>query len=319
MEKGQNIIFNNISDNEIRVISSISVGRTGNDEVPQKKEDNDEVPQKKDDKDNKGRRKWWLIAIILIACVLLYIIIKGVATPSSPTPDETPAGMQEQESEIIYEIDTVSSIKDDKAFVSVSTDTINDVKLKIITPQGGVPELHIGKPDTASAVLIAQAADVRGDNGEIAGAFILKGELKSKGLSKLGFCSIVGNEITLGRQSETPLFERAIEEDGYFFRQYSLVSDGIMIDIKPKGKAYRRALCYVDGEIAIIESVYRESYHDFAQALADYGVKEAIALVGGEAIMYYRTEDGEIHTEGKSHDEEYRNINYIVWKSIKEE
>lgn len=164
--------------------------------------------------------------------------------------------------------------------------------------------------DTTKIVLAAQAADVRGDNGEISGAFVVKGDLISKGMPKLGFY----NEITLGRQSETPLFERAIENNGYFFRHYSLVSDGKMISVKPKGKALRRALCMVGDEICIIECTEKESYHDFALALEDYGVKEAVALCGGNAKLKYRTNDGTLHSEGTPAISPYEYTNYIVWR-----
>ena len=301
-----NDMINNISDNEIRVIQSISTGSRESQE-----------PATGGNSGGRGKFPKWLQILLAIAGIvmLLAVIVAGIGRCSAPALNpETSADSTSKESEIIVQIDTLSNVTEEKTYTIVSTDTINDVRLRIIIPQGGVPELCIGTPDTISAILFAQAADVRGDNGMISGAFILQGELVSKGLPKLGFCSIIGNEITLGRQSETPLFERAIEENGYFFRQYALVSDGQMIDIKPKGKALRRALCYYDSRIAIIESTERESYHDFAQALADYGVKEAIALVGGDAIMRYTTKDGKSHTEGTALNKKYENMNYIVWK-----
>lgn len=58
--------------------------------------------------------------------------------------------------------------------------------------------------------------------------------------------------------------EVLVEQNGYFFRQYSIVSNGTLIPIPPKGKSQRRALCLKDNVFMIIESVTSESYHDFA-------------------------------------------------------
>ncbi len=87
-----------------------------------------------------------------------------------------------------------------------------------------------------------------------------------------------------------------------------------MIDIKPKGKALRRALCYYEGKIVIIESTEKESFHDFSQALADLGVEEAVALVGGDALFRFVDEEGEQHYKGSNYSRKYENVNYIVWK-----
>lgn len=62
----------------------------------------------------------------------------------------------------------------------------------------------------------AQAADVRADNGDIVGAFVLKGEPKAWGLSKKGFCATISGNVTIGVANNTPLFEEATETEGYF-------------------------------------------------------------------------------------------------------
>lgn len=296
MKTDKNDYYNSITDDEIRVVGNANTVASSPMKQPKPKH---------------RRYVWWIIIAAAIAIAVVGVLVWLLP---KDTPEMEPE--IEAESEVNVTIEEPEATPDEPAYVQVTSDTINDLSLRIYIPHGGKPELRIGNvySDSTEYVFAAQAADVRGDNGEIAGAFILQGELLSKGLSKLGFCSIIDNEITLGRQSETPLFERAIEENGYFFRQYSLVSNGNMIEIKPKGKAVRRALCYLEGTICVIESVERESFHDFAQALADYGVEEAVALVGGDALLIYRTESGETVTCGKSVEKVYQNANYIVWK-----
>ena len=113
---------------------------------------------------------------------------------------------------------------------------------------------------------------------------------------------------------ETALFERAVEQEGYFFRQFSLVHDGKFGEKKlPKGKAVRRALCYYQENIVIIESMERESMHDFSQALIDMGVQEAIGLVGFIPLTLYEDESG-IRTANKTEYNEGIQETHIIWR-----
>ena len=107
--------------------------------------------------------------------------------------------------------------------------------------------------------------------------------------------------------------------NGYFFRQYPLVKDGQVIDNEPKGKSIRRAICDRQGEIFMVETGSIESFHDFAQALADLGVDQAVYLVGSSAYGWAVDEAGTTHEFGE--DNYYtgrrrmpKNTSYIVWK-----
>ena len=93
----------------------------------------------------------------------------------------------------------------------------------------------MNRKDT-TVIFAAQAADVRADNGGIVGAFVLKGEPKAWGLSKKGYCASINGQITIGMADNSPLFEQATEEGGYFFRQYPLVSNGEIVENELKGK-----------------------------------------------------------------------------------
>lgn len=168
--------------------------------------------------------------------------------------------------------------------------------------------------DDKNVILAAHAADLRDDDGTPAGAFVYNGELLAKGHSKYGFCAIIDSTVSIGRQIETPLFERAIEQNGCFFRQYSIVSNGKLMSIPPKGKSQRRALCLKDNVFMIVESASYESYHDFSQALEDLGVSEALALVGGNAAVMWRDESGELEQNGGIFGDSYPSENYIVWR-----
>lgn len=206
------------------------------------------------------------------------------------------------------------------ATVLVSDTTINDVQLRLHFPVNAVPELRIGIPDTTdpSLLMALQAADIRADNGLMVGAFVLKGKLMSRGMSKKGFCAILGDEIHIGMAESTPLFEESIEKEGGFFRQYPLVCDGKMMENKPKGKAVRHALCEIDGQVAVVSSLSNESLHDFAQALEDMGVRQAIYLTGADSYGFCRPKNRPFTSWGNvTLAASYGNVNFIVWKSIK--
>ena len=181
--------------------------------------------------------------------------------------------------------------------------------------------LHVGAIDKNDTTIVyaAQAADVRADNGNIVGAFVLAGEPLAWGLSKKGYCASINGNVTIGVAENSPLFEEATKQKGYFFRQYPLVSNGRLIDNEPKGKSIRRAICEQDGRVFMVETVTRESFHDFAQALVDLSIDNAIYLVGSSAYGWAIDANGTKHEFGK--DDYYtgrkkmpKNISYLVWR-----
>jgi hypothetical protein len=133
------------------------------------------------------------------------------------------------------------------------------------------------------------------------------------GLSKKGYVAIIDDKITVGVADNSPLFEEATEKGGYFFRQYPLVNDRILVENEPKGKAIRKAICDRGGEIFVVMSESPESFHDFAQALVDLQVDNAVYLVGSDSYGYYRDKfDHFVQINEKQHGG-YKYENYIQW------
>lgn len=176
--------------------------------------------------------------------------------------------------------------------------------------------LHVGRLDKrdTSIIFAAQAADIRRDNRKIVGAFVLKGEPLAWGLSKKGYCAIINDKITIGIADNSPLFEQATETDGYFFRQYPLVDNGKLVENEPKNKSVRRALCDRNGEVMMVESLSNESFHDFAQALVDLGITNAIYLVGSSAYGWAVNDNGDRIEFGIENLRLPKNASYIVWR-----
>ena len=233
-----------------------------------------------------------------------------------PVPEEVPEVVSRER--IGRDVDSL-----EVGFTEIRDTIINDIPIRIFIPHNAEMSLHIGKMDREDKEVIyaAQAADVRADNGGIVGAFVLKGVPRAWGLSKSGFCASINGVVTVGVAENSPLFEQATEQGGYFFRQYPLVCDGKLVENEPKGKAVRRAICDRQGEIFMVETGTIESFHDFAQALVDLGVDNAIYLVGSAAYGWAVDEDGTLHQFGN--DGYYsgnhkipKNTSYVVWRKL---
>lgn len=284
--------YGEIKDDEIRIISSGDV--------------------------KADKKKSSLLPIILwIVGSLLLITVLGIMFFSSEEIEDE--RLNEEKTELsIKTSNSVENTEDVKTLAfTIKTDTIVDgIGLSILTPNNATPVLEIGNECTndTTIILMAQAADVRGDNGGIVGSFVVNGELVSKGEAKTGFCSIVNGNLTVGVADATPMFEQALMSNGYFFRQYPLVVGGQIVENKPKGKSIRKALVESDGKISVVVSRERLTFHDFSQALADVGVSNAIYLVGGDAYGRYVDAEGTSFTFGHEWDKNIDNVNYIVWR-----
>ena len=206
----------------------------------------------------------------------------------------------------------------DRTFTERLDTVINDVRLSVYIPHNATPVLYVGNPNAEArkGILAFQAADIRRDNRKILGAFVLKGQPLAWGLSKKGYCAIIDGRVTVGVSENSPLFEEATEKEGYFFRQYPLVDNGVLVENEPKNKTMRKALCSRAGQIIVVVSETDESFHDFSQALVDLGVENAIYLVGSHsAFGWWRNEAGKMELFGDDiHRGSFKNESYIIWK-----
>lgn len=300
-----------IGDDEIRVISP-----TG-----------DESPRN----NGKRKRRRYVYAAISVIAAAVAALVLTVLRPgnANETEPEDVAGSPVIERGAVFrprsEVKVIDRIaKDDindstptnERYTSRRDTTVSGMRLIILTPHDAVPTLEVGNDvvNDTTTILAAQAADIRSDNGEIAGAYVVKGELLSKGEAKAGYCSIVNGEISIGVADATPMLEQALESEGYFFRQYPLVAAGQLIENKPKGKAKRKALAEIDGTMSVVMSADKLTFHDFSQALIDAGARNAIYLVGANSTVFYNNRDGRRHFMGPVDENAPANINYIVWR-----
>ena len=274
------------------------------------------------------RRTWLWILLGALVLVVLCVLMFGGRSSDNETPAEeeiiedvvfepmNEVKVPEEFQEPLKPLGDYSDTTLTKPYTEHLRDTINDIPIDIYIPHNAKPELMLGVPSLhdKSIILTTQAADIRADNGKIVGAFVMKGEPLSWGLSKKGYCGIIDGKVTIGVSENSPLFEEATEKGGHFFRQYPLVDNGVLVENEPKGKSIRKALCDRNGEIMVIMTQTPESFHDFAQALVDMKVDNAIYLVGASSFGYFRDRYDHLAIIYNKYGRGYRYENFIVWR-----
>ena len=270
-------------------------------------------------KDTRKPRKWlWIVmAMVIVAAVAVAILWSRKPDPGNDPGVFDPSTVVEPTNVIKEKVEPLGNYADttSKAYTEHLKMTINDIPLDIYIPHNAKPSLSIGTPDMfdKNIVFVTQAADIRADNGKINGAFVLAGQPMAWGLSKKGYVGIIDDKITVGVADNSPLFEEATEKGGYFFRQYPLVDNGVLVENEPKGKAIRKAICDRFGEILVVMSITPESFHDFAQALVDLQVDNAVYLVGSDSYGYFRDKYDHFTQIYNKQRGGYKYENYIQW------
>ena len=289
--------LNDIGDDEIRIISR---GVNGI-----------QCPSQPDSGDSK-KSPWGRVGCLAIVVAIIVAVVWLLFWHSS---DDT----TEQESLAVTTEGASNSdevVLHKKGYVEILDTVVGRVPLVVLTPHDAVPSLHVGADvlQSKDVVLAMQAADIRSDNGGIVGAFVVEGNLLSRGKAKTGFCAIIDGTITIGAADATPLFEKAIESGGYFFRQFPLVVGNQVVENKPRGESLRKALAEWRGATVVVMSRIAMSYHDFSQTLVDMGVTNAIYLVGSSSAGFAVNSHGIRTNYGEPSPPLYENVNYIVWR-----
>ena len=269
-------------------------------------------------------RKPLLIGAAILSVLLVIVAIMLLRNCSDENACETELVQALYEPEPVEAVEQepitpLGSYTDDsgKAYTEHLKDTINDIPLDIYIPHNATPELCVGVPDMfdKSIVLTTQAADIRADNGKIVGAFVLKGEPLTWGLSKKGYVAIIDGKMSVGVADNSPLFEEATEKGGYFFRQYPLVDNGVLVENELKGKSVRKAICDRAGEIMVVMTATDESMHDFAQALVDLRIDNAVYLVGSKySYGYFRDKFDHFTQFAEKTRGGQKFENFVVWR-----
>lgn len=248
------------------------------------------------DESHKEKRKnmIWPICIVFILLLFvagLFIYLNGEPSLKSSVSDE-------------QNIDLLSSTHPEVEGlkgVNIVTDSILGVAFNIYPLEGLRGHLEKEIPDTAdqSVVLFMRSADYHPDGSTI-GTVVMNGKHTpaKERRSRAAYMAFSKEGIpALGISLSDDLSDFAQKNEGDFFRQFPLLIDGeLPSSFVLHGKVERGAIGRMaDGSLNYFLTRNRESMYDFADALREYGVVDAIYITGGNGYEFYRDMEGNAH------------------------
>lgn len=183
----------------------------------------------------------------------------------------------------------------------MTSDSILGVAMTFYKIDNLKAEIVLSPPDTAdtSLMLSTRCADFTAE-GQYLGSLVVNGRVLQTDRSRAGYCAMANGNVVIGVSRSEKLKDYCAERGGAFFRQFVLVSDGVLPSrFVLHGKVERRALARMsDDSIWFVETRHKETLWDFADALREYGFVDAIYITGRSNRSWYRSDDGAIHHIG---------------------
>ncbi len=196
---------------------------------------------------------------------------------------------------------------DEMPEVIKTSDSILGVAINMYQLIGLKAEITFTEPavDDTDVYLYSRCCDQTSYDPEInryLGSLVQNGKELQSDNSRLGYCAMANDNIVIGIARDEKVKDYCIEQKGSFFRQFILVSDGVLPGrFYLHGKVERRALARIGKKLFYVESKGKETMWDFADALREYGFIDAIYITGGTDYCFYRTADGTVHDIGDKH------------------
>ena len=188
-----------------------------------------------------------------------------------------------------------------------SSDSILGVAINMYQLIGLKAEITFTEPavDDTDVYLYSRCCDQTSydpESNRYLGSLVQNGKELQSDNSRLGYCAMANDNIVIGIARDEKVKDYCIEQKGSFFRQFILVSDGVLPGrFYLHGKVERRALARMGKKLFYVESKGKETMWDFADALREYGFIDAIYITGGNDYCFYRTADGTAHDIGDKH------------------
>ena len=256
------------------------------------------------------KRKWLkrLLALIAIGCLMMAAIAGyyfwnyyyNFGVPVSVTPAQNIEKRQRQ-------------VKQETPEVVMTSDSILGVALDFYAIHGLRASIEFEEPDTADAsvYLYCRSADHKAD-GKYLGSLVAEGVEKQSDRSRLGYMAMADGNMVIGISRSEKVKDYVQDRGGSFFRQFILVSDGVIpTRFYLHGKVERRAIGRINDQLYYIATRHKETLYDFADALREYGFIDAIYITGGTDYSFYRDKDRIRHDIGDSADYPHKK-----WKGI---
>ena len=197
--------------------------------------------------------------------------------------------------------------------VVMTSDSILGVAMDFYAIHGLKASIEFEEPDTAdtSVFLYSRCADHTAD-GRYLGSLVAQGKEYQSDQTRLGYMAMADGQMVIGISRSEKVKDYVLERGGSFFRQFILVSNGMIPSrFFLHGKVERRAIGRIENQLYYIATRHKETLWDFADALREYGFIDAIYITGGTDFCYCRDKAGNRHDIGDTSD-----YPHTKWKEI---
>jgi hypothetical protein len=204
-------------------------------------------------------------------------------------------------------------VKKETPQVVMTSDSILGVAMDFYAIHGLKASIEFEEPDTAdtSVFLYSRCADHTAD-GRYLGSLVAEGVEKQNDRSRLGYMAMADGNMVIGISRSDKVKDYVIDHGGSFFRQFILVSNGMIPSrFFLHGKVERRAIGRIDDQLFYIATRHKETLWDFADALREFGFIDAIYITGGNDYVFYRNKKGIRHDLGDTSD-----YPHTKWKGV---
>ena len=204
-------------------------------------------------------------------------------------------------------------VKKENPEVVMTSDSILGVAMDFYAIHGLKASIEFEEPDTAdtSVFLYSRCADHTAD-GRYLGSLVAEGVEKQNDRSRLGYMAMADGNMVIGISRSEKVKDYVLERGGSFFRQFILVSNGMIPSrFFLHGKVERRAIGRIENQLYYIATRHKETLWDFADALREFGFIDAIYITGGNDYVFYRDKEGIRHDLGDTSD-----YPHTKWKEI---
>lgn len=267
-------------------------------------------------------KRWlWFVGGLVISTILCGLAVAGwryyrtninIGVPVSVTLAQNIEKLQK-------------TVKKQTPEVVMTSDSILGVALNFYEIKGLKAEITFTEPDTTDTdvFLYSRCADQTSydpKTNHYLGSLVANGKEIEADVSRLGYCAMANDNIVIGIARNEDVKDYVQEQGGSFFRQFILVSNGVLPSrFHLHGKVERRGLGRIGDKLFYIETRHKETMWDFADALREYGFIDAIYITGGTDYCFYRTADGIAHKIGDDtkYEDKHKGEGIVPWLVFK--
>ncbi len=246
-----------------------------------------------------GYKRYIIVAVIVVVLMAILAIVGkmgydyyyGLNVPISRTPQENIEILK-------YKMELKTH---GRPRVTVSSDSILGVAMDFYRLDNLRATLSMTEPDSTdtSVYLYVRSSDFLADSTMLGSTVVNGHELPSHSDARYGYVAMAGKGVVVGVSRSDEVKDFVMDLDGSYFRQFVLVSNGVLPQVfHLHGKVERRALAVKDDQLYVVATRDKESIWDFADALREYGFVDAVYITGGNDRTYYRESRHKIHRMG---------------------